>query len=96
MREHSRDKSRARQFDRNEDGTVLSVVVMNRTNVDLTLRWPLVVPFPRGAETITELRLYVDDARGLANQVRGRPQRREGLTGEPVIRPRRPTSTRWP
>jgi hypothetical protein len=70
VRERSRDKSRAVQLDRDEQDTVLSVVIASRTNVDLTFRRPLVVPLNKGDESVTELRLYADDARGLVRRVR--------------------------
>jgi hypothetical protein len=72
MRERSRDKSRALQLDRTDDGSVLNVVMASRTNVDLTLRRPLVVPLRGRAESVTALRLYADDSRGLVSRVRER------------------------
>jgi hypothetical protein len=77
VRERGRDKSRALQLDRDEQSTVLNVVVASRTNVDLTLRRPLPVPLPNGEESITELRLYTDDPRGLVSRVRERRTARE-------------------
>lgn len=74
VRERSRDKSKTVQVDRVERGAVLNVVTASRTNVDLTLNRPLEVPLPKGAESITELRFYADDARGLANRVREQAQ----------------------
>lgn len=70
VRERSREKSRALQFDRDAQSTVLNVVIASRTNVDLTLRRPLVVPLRTGEVSVTELRLYADDARGLVGRVR--------------------------
>ncbi len=73
VRERSRDKSRAVQLDRDEKGTVLNVVIASRTNVNLTLRHPLIVALPKGEESVTELRLCADDPRGLVSRVRARP-----------------------
>lgn len=70
VRERSRDKSTAIQLDQDEQGTVLNVVVGSRTNVNVTLLRPLVVPLSKGEEPVTEIRLYADDARGLAKHVR--------------------------
>lgn len=70
MRERSRDHSRTLQLDRDEDAAVLNVVTGSRTNVDITLRGPLEVPLRKGAESVTEIRLYVDDARELVSRVR--------------------------
>ena len=70
VRERSRDKSRALQLDRDEQGTVLNVVMASRTNVDVTLARPLVLPLRKGEESVTGLRLYADDARGLVSRVR--------------------------
>jgi hypothetical protein len=67
-RERSRDKSRALQLDRSEEGTILNVVIASRTNVDVTLRRPLVVPLRKGQETVMQVRLYADDARGLVRR----------------------------
>ncbi|MGH3333612.1 MAG: hypothetical protein ACRDPJ_20120 [Nocardioidaceae bacterium] len=76
-KERGRERSRALQLDSDEQGTVLNVVIASRTNVDLTFRSPLVVPLRKGAEPVTELRLYADDARGLVRQVRERLAGRE-------------------
>lgn len=70
VRERSRDRSRTVQLDRAERGSVLNVVIASRTNVDVTLRRPLVLPLRKGAEPVTVLRLYVDDARGLVRRAR--------------------------
>ena len=80
LRERSRDKSRALQLDRREEGAVLNVVIGSRTNVILTLHHPLAVALPTGEESVTELRLYADDARGLVSRVRGRPAPRRELS----------------
>jgi len=72
VRERSRDGSRTLQLDRDGQDSVLNVVVASRTNVDLTLRRPLVVPVRSDDESVTEIRLYVDDARGLVRLVRER------------------------
>jgi hypothetical protein len=77
VRERSREKSRAVQLDRDEKGTALNVVIASRTNVNLTLRHPLVVALPKGEESVTAVRLYADDARGLVSRVRGRPPSRD-------------------
>ena len=71
VRERSRDKSRAVQLDRDEGSAVLNVVIGSRTNVDITLRGPLVVQLRTGEESVTEFRFYVDDARELVRRVRG-------------------------
>ena len=70
VRERSRDKSNTIQVDHDGHGTVLNVVVGSRTNVNVTLLRPLVVPLSKGEEPVTEIRLYADDARGLAKHVR--------------------------
>lgn len=72
VRERGRDKSRALQIDRDADGTVLNVVIGSRTNVDVTLGRPLVVPLRKGDESATEIRLYADDARELVSRARER------------------------
>ena len=69
VRERSRDGSRTLQVDRDEQGNVVNVAMANRTNVDVTLRRPLVVPVGKAEESIVELRLYADDARGMVSQV---------------------------
>ena len=71
LRERSRDKSRAGQLDRDKKATVLNVVIASRTNGNLTLHHPLVLTLPRGEESVTEIRLYADDARGLVSRIRG-------------------------
>ena len=71
VRERSRDKSQAVQLDKAEGSAVLNVVIASRTNVDVTLRRPLVVPLRTGEESVTEFRFYVDDARELVRRVRG-------------------------
>ena len=78
VRERSRDSSRALQLEQGEHGTVLHVVIASRTNVEITLRRPLVVPLAKGDESIDELRLFADDARALASRVREKlaPRRR--------------------
>ena len=70
VRERSRDKSHAIQLDQDDQRTVLNVVMGSRTNVELTLRRPLVVPLRKGDESVTEIRMYADDARGLAKRAR--------------------------
>jgi hypothetical protein len=70
IRERTLDKARTLHFDRDGEGTILTVVVMSRTNVDVTLGRPLVVPLRTGPESVTAVRFYVDDARGLVSQVR--------------------------
>ena len=70
VRERSRDKSRTLQLYPDEHGTVLNVVIASRTNLDLTLGHPLALSLPNGVESVTKLRLYADDARGLVRRVR--------------------------
>jgi hypothetical protein len=77
LRERNRDRSRALQVDRDEQTTVLNVVTASRTNVDLRLRHPLVLPLRQGAEPVTELRFLADDARALRRQVREHLAHRE-------------------
>jgi hypothetical protein len=84
VRERGRDRSRAVQLDRDERATVLNVVVASRTNVELTLRRPLVVALPKGEESVTAVRLYTDDPRGLVGRVRDHLTARDELTDEPV------------
>jgi len=62
VRERVRDKSRAIQVDYGEQGTVLNVVIANRTNVDVALSRPLDLA---GHTDVTVLRCYTDDPRGL-------------------------------
>ena len=80
VRERSRDKSRAVQLDRDKKGTVLNVVIGSRTNVNLTLRHPLVVALPKGEESVNEVRLYADDARGLVSRAREHSALRQGIS----------------
>ncbi len=70
VRERSRDRSKTVQVDHDEEGDVLHVVMSSRSNVDLRLRRPLVVPLAKGDETVTEVRFFADDARALVNRVR--------------------------
>jgi hypothetical protein len=76
LRERTLDRSRTLQVEKTEQAAVLSVVVASRTNVDVTLGRPLAVPLRKGTESVTELRLYVDDARGLVGRVRERRLKR--------------------
>jgi Bacterial PH domain len=79
-RERSRDRSKAVQVDHDETGDkgdTVHVVMSSRTNVELRLRHPLVVPLHTGDETVTEVRFFADDARALANRVRSRLAERE-------------------
>lgn len=69
-RERGRERSRALQLDRDENSTVLNVVTTSRTNVDVKLSQPLVVPLPKGEETVTEIRLFADDSRELVSRAR--------------------------
>jgi hypothetical protein len=70
VRERSRDTSKAVQLDRSEHAVVLNVVMGSRTDVDVRLSRPLVVPLRGADELVTEIRLYADDARGLVRQAR--------------------------
>lgn len=73
VRERSCDGPRTLHVDRDEQGSgVLSVVMASRTNVDVTLRCPLVVPVGKGEEPVMALRLYADDARGLVSRAKER------------------------
>ncbi|GII24793.1 hypothetical protein [Planosporangium mesophilum] len=49
---------------------MLNVVTASRTNVELALRSPLAVRLPEGEESVTEIRLFADDARELVARVR--------------------------
>lgn len=64
--------SKTIQLDREERGTVLSVVMGGQTNVELTLGRPLGVPLRKGPETVVAIRFHADDARGLVARVRER------------------------
>ena len=64
--------SKTIQLDREERGTVLSVVMGGQTNVELTLGRPLEVPLRKGPETVAATRFHADDARGLVARVRER------------------------
>jgi len=77
VRERSRDRSKTVQVDHDEKGDVLHVVMSSRSNVDLRLRRPLVVPLAKGDETVTEVRFFADDARALVNRVRAHLADRE-------------------
>ena len=69
VRVRSRDGSGTLQVDRDEEGNVLNVVMASQTNVDVTLRCPLVVPAGKGKEEqVMSLRLYADDASGLVSR----------------------------
>jgi hypothetical protein len=70
VRERNRDKSRAVQLDRDKNGTVLNVVTASRTNADVTLRRPLVVPLRQDEESVSVVRFFADDARRLASRAR--------------------------
>ena len=70
VRERSRDTSKALQVDRSENAVVLNVVLGSRTDVDVRLRRPLLVPVRGGEESVTEIRLYADDPRGLVAAAR--------------------------
>jgi hypothetical protein len=72
VRERGLDKGRGLQLERGEDGTVVSVVIASRTNVDVTLRHPLVVSLPSGAEPITEIRFFADEASAVVKTARER------------------------
>lgn len=90
-RERGRERSRAVQIDRDDESTVLNVVTASRTNVDVKLSQPFVVPLRKGEETVTEIRLYADDSRELASQVRNHlASRTATATGERVSRTRSP------
>ena len=83
VRERSRDRSKAVQVDhggtgeKGVPGATVHVVMSSRTNVELRLRRPLVVPLHKGDETVTEVRFFADDARALANRVRAHLAQRE-------------------
>jgi hypothetical protein len=80
VRERSRDRSKAVQVDHDQTGDkgdTVHVVMSSRTNVELRLRRPLVVPLHKGDETVTEVRFFADDARALANRVRTHLAERE-------------------
>jgi hypothetical protein len=70
VRERSRDTSKSIQLDRSEQAVVLNVVMGSRTDVDVRLRSPIVVPLRGGEESVTDVRLYADDARGLVRLAR--------------------------
>ena len=81
VRERSRDTSKALQVDRSEQAVVLNVVLGSRTDVDVRLRRPLLVPVRGDEEAVTEIRLYADEPRLFVAAVR------EHLT--PTAQPRR-------
>jgi hypothetical protein len=72
VRERGLDTGRGLQRETGEDGTVASVVIASRTNVDVTLRHPLVVPLPSGPEPVIEIRFFADDAPALVKAARDR------------------------
>jgi hypothetical protein len=72
VRERSLERSKAVQVDASEDGTVLSVVIASRTNVDLRLAQPMTVPLHSGEVTVDTIRLFADDPRALVGRLRSR------------------------
>ena len=72
-RHRSVAKRRAVQFERTGSDLVMQVVILNQTNIDVTLRRPTVVGWPKGgSEPVTELRLYVDDPAAFVARTRER------------------------
>jgi len=61
---------RTAQIDRSGAGVVLQIGILKQTNVDVTLHHPTTVPLPKGSESITELRFYVDDPDALVARSR--------------------------
>ncbi|MEV1286153.1 hypothetical protein [Micromonospora sp. NPDC049679] len=55
-------------MNRGEDSIVRIVVAASRTNADITLRRPLVVPL-QGQWPVRALRLFADDSRDLVSRV---------------------------
>lgn len=72
VRERSLERSKAVQVEASEEGTVLSVVIASRTNVDLRLAQPLTVPLHSGDVTVDTIRLFADDPRALVGRLRTR------------------------
>lgn len=70
VRERSRDTSKALQVDRSEQAVVLNVVMGSRTDVDVRLRRPLLVPVRGAEESVTEIRMYADEPRALVAAAR--------------------------
>ncbi|MEV0458027.1 hypothetical protein [Catellatospora methionotrophica] len=70
-RNRSLPTGRAFQFEQTSDGTVLSVVVLSQTNVDVVLREPTVFDLPKGpTEPVTELRIWADEPKELVAKAR--------------------------
>ncbi|MBM7790585.1 hypothetical protein [Tenggerimyces flavus] len=60
------EKGRSVQF----DGTILHVVQVKQTNVQVSLREPIVVPRHDGDHTVTEVNLWADEPKDLLKSVR--------------------------
>ena len=54
------------------DGAVVTVAVLKQTRVDVVLREPTRLELPDGPETVTEVRLYVDNPRAFVTAARER------------------------
>jgi hypothetical protein len=64
VRAHRRTLSKSRTFQVEDapGGVVLSVTVLSQTNVDVSLRRPMIVTLPNGSEhAVCELRFFADD-----------------------------------
>ncbi|HEX6870416.1 MAG TPA: hypothetical protein VF163_04905 [Micromonosporaceae bacterium] len=79
VRERGRDKARGLQVDQSDGATVVHVVMASRTNLDLTLRRPLVVRLPRGEVLVDEVRLFADEPGDLAGRIWSRIARGDGV-----------------
>ena len=55
-----------------DDGAIANVPVMKQLRVDVVLKRPTPLELPGGTEAITEVRLYVDDAKGFVAAARER------------------------
>ena len=80
-RQRAREKSRAVQLDHEGDSVLVNVVTGSQTNVDIVLRHPLPLPLPSGVETVTGIRLHVDDTRRFVADARAQLRRLDGRPG---------------
>ncbi|WP_144119059.1 hypothetical protein [Catellatospora sichuanensis] len=70
-RNRSLPTGRTFQYEQTPDGTVLSVVILSQTNVDIVLREPTVFDLPKGpTEPVTELRIWADEPKDMVAEAR--------------------------
>lgn len=70
-RNRSLPVSRTFQYEQTADGTVMSIVILSQTNVDVVLREPTVFQLPKGpTEPVTHVRVWADDPKAFAAAAR--------------------------